>query len=149
MIRYRGSLHQSILAKKNLLQTCLNDRNFHPLPISLTASKKTSLKYISVKFMWRPNILPLKIIFSKIDISLFLNVCSALSNCWIEGRENKLVLFCYGGLPPCLHTFHRIFGAPQAKNFGGMLKGTLNLMPRMILKPPHKKCSPHAPLIKK
>ena len=88
-MRYHDSLHQSVLAKKNLPQTCLNDSNFHPLPIILTGSKKTSLKYISVKFVWRPNILPLKTVFSKIDISLFLNVCSALSNCWIQRRENK------------------------------------------------------------
>ena len=88
-MRYHGSLHQSVLTKKNLPQTCLNDSNFHPLPIILTGSKKTSLKYISVKFVWRPNILPLKTVFSKIDISLFLNVCSALSNCWIQRRENK------------------------------------------------------------
>jgi len=60
----------------------------------------------------------------------------------------NLVLFFYGelggkgGLPMAPHTFHGIFGAPQAKNFGGMLKGTLNLMPPIKNAPPmlpHKK----------
>jgi len=114
-MQYHGSLHQSVLAKKTFPQTCLNDSNFHPLPIILTGSKKTSLKYVSVKFVWRPNILPLKTVFSKIDISLFLNVCSALSNCWIEDRENKLVLFCYGrGLPIPIH-FMRFLVRPRRK----------------------------------